>query len=361
MAFTWEDLGNALGGGAKALGNTLYSVTPADNVMNIIREVRKPGPTNWGTVGKNVAGGAIDVAMFALPAARAGKLAYATGAALPRVAARGLTSGSTSAFVVPAVLNYGLGRLTGPQAVAQASAPVTGFSPRFATKVPERSTASFKSAGAGQPYYQSGPYGATPVTTYTDDAGRIHTWNPTSKIYEVTGFGTPAGDTKGGGGGGGGGAGAAGGAATGALPALDPRVQAQLDAARRQAVSAKERTLADIATRGTQLSLGAAQEQRGAGRRARGSFLDLMSGLAELGYTGSPAMSSVGQEAIAAREAAQRASVARELASGRAQLGQETVATQQNLRNILDRLAAEELAARAYASFEGLQNYYGGK
>ena len=346
MAFSWEDIGNALGGTAKAAGNTLYNVTPADNVMNIIREVRKPGSPDWGNIAKNVAGGAADVAMFAFPAARAGKLAYWSGRALPSVAARGLARGSATGVALPAAFNFGLGRLTGPQTYeqAQVGAPITGFSPRLSTRMPEQSTARFTSAGAGQPFYQSGPYGSAPVTNYTDDAGRVHTWNPTSKIYEVTGV-APAGGT--GGTGGTGGAGGATAAGEAALPALDPRIHAQIDLARRQAVGAKERTLADIATRGTQLSLGAAQEQRGAGRRARGSFLDLMSGLAELGYTSSPAMSSVGQESIAAREASQRAAVARELASGRAQLGQETVATEQNLRNVLDRLAAEELAGRA--------------
>lgn len=350
MGWSWQDVG-------KKVGDTLYSITPADNVMNIVREFQQPGGPDWSNVGKNVLGGAADVAMIALPAARAGKVAYYAGSAIPAVAGRAAVSGVgvPLAFEAGASLLGGAGGQTTPQVTAPSFGPVVR--PRTLTIRPESSTANFKSAGVGKPYYQQTPYGASPVSTYTDDAGRVHTWNPRSKIYEVTGFKGPQGTaataptaaTPGAG------------AAPSGLPALDPRLQAQLDAARRQAVSATEREKADIATRGTQLALASAQEARGAGRRARGGFLDLMSGLAEMGYTGSPAMAGVGQEALRAQEARERATIARELAGGRAALGQQEVAAQQKLRDILNSLAAQELAGRSYASFQGLQNYYGGR
>ena len=304
---SWQDV-------LKTVGDTAYSITPADNVMNIAREFQNPKGPNWGNIGKNVLGGAVDVAMFALPAARAGKLAYAGATTLPRIAAtKAATRALLTGMSLPLAFNLG------------------------------------GSLGSG---------GATPASrqylSWAQDPR-----NPANKVAATTTV-----DGGGGNGGAGGAGNAAGAPAAGpvSLPAIDPRVQAQIDAARRQAVSANERAMADIANRGTQLSLGIGQKQRQVGRQARGGILDLMSGLSEMGYaTGSPALGGVGQESIAAREAAQRAGVARELAGGRAKLGQETVASQQSLREILNRLQAEELGGRAYASFQGLQNYYGGK
>lgn len=317
MGISWGDVG-------KWATDTLYSVTPADNVMNIAREFQKPGGPDWKNIGKNVLGGAADVAMFALPAARAGKAAYWAGSSIPRVAASAVGRGAVTGAGIPLAFE-GAGMLLGNRG-QQGASPFTNF---------------------------NRPASARPQ--WTDASGLVHTWNPRSGIYEVSGIteqptqpigGTTASAVP---------------AAPTDLPAIDPRMQAQIDAARRQAVTAKERALADIATRGTQLALNSAAQQRGVGRQARGGFLDLMSNLSELGYSMSPAMAGVGQEAIAAREAANRAAVARELAGGRAQLGQETVAAEQNLREILNRLAAEELGARTGASFQGLQNYYGGR
>lgn len=362
MAWSWSDIGGGLSSAGKWLGDTAYSITPADNVMNIIREFQKPGGPNWGTIGKNVLGGAADVAMFALPAARAGKIAYYAGAPLTGVAGRAIGSGLVSPLAFEGAAQLG-GKLLGSRSssvgATQRFTPSNAYRPRTVTGLAESATAGFKSAGANKPYYQSGPYGSSPVSTYTDSDGRVMTWNPTSKIYEVTGWKgaqQTAGTTNTGVAGA---AGAVGAAVPTALPAIDPRMQAQIDAARRQGVSATEREKSNIATEGTQLSLASSGETRGARRRARGGFLDLASSLAEMGYTGSPAMLGVGQEALARQEAGQLSNIARELAAGRADLGQRSVAADQRLRQLLNDLAAQELAGRAYASFQGLQNYGG--
>jgi len=290
--------------GIRGVGNFLYQYTPADNVMNIVREFKSPGGPNWGNIASNVAYGAGDLAMFAFPGAKAGRAAYYAGRTLPGVARSAARAGTTTVFGVPLAMGA-LGSGGAQTPFRAEGGTLQGPFPNY-------------QQGTDQEDMEDNGGGYAPVEA---DVGQV----PQD------------------------------------LFALDPRVQAQIDASRRGAVSANERALSDIATRGTQLSIGGSAARRGIGRRARGGLLDLMSGLSEMGYSGSPAMAGVGQEAIARREASERARAAQELAGGRAQLGQETVASQQNLREILSRLNAEETAGRAYASFQGLQNFYGGR
>lgn len=146
------------------------------------------------------------------------------------------------------------------------------------------------------PQYVSTPYGASIKQTFTDAEGRVHTWNPRSNMYEVTGTV------------------AAGTADAGMNLGLTAAQQLEFENRLRDI---EEETRAVLSGLGGQTSAARAEAQEGreaSRRRVAGSSQDIASGLAFLGMDTSPGVADVAQEYQARAGAEREAAIAKSLA-----------------------------------------------
>lgn len=141
------------------------------------------------------------------------------------------------------------------------------------------------------PQYETTKYGSTIKQTFTDDMGRVHTWNPTSKMYEVTSTVMP-----------------------------DPRkwLSATEELNFASQLRDLERETADLIS---ELQSGVSKEKsqatrdiEGINRSVSGGSQDLETQLAFLGMETSPGLLDVGQESLATAGATEAASRRRALA-----------------------------------------------
>lgn len=193
------------------------------------------------------------------------------------------------------------------------------------------------------PQYDVTPHGANLRKTFTDPEGRIHTWNPRSKMYEVSGFGTPQQR------------------ATYAAEQDRIRREQEQQAAAGRATQGKigmaetefQRTLRGLAGARQQADLNYASGARGARRSATGQQKQAAGLLAEGGggVTRSPAMQTY-REDILRNRALQTAGLAAQRAGTIQGLDQATidatVKKEQDILNILiDAAASGDAQAQA--------------
>lgn len=338
MAWSWSDIG-------KAAGDFAYDITGADNYMQAYRDAKKG---NWGGAIFNLAQGLGETGLLVAPALGSSS-ALARGVASAPKAVRGaawIAGIGGEGGIIPVIRGIGSAAAAnaGLGAVANyfgRGTPVGAAAPGGFGFAEQQRMQRMKPAVGGQSFdyaEQQRMQRMSPGTGGAGGKGGGTTKPAGTTVAPVVTPTLPA-----------------------TLPAISPGEAAMLDELRRQAFAANQRELANIATEGTQLSLGTAGARRTAGRRARGGMLDLASQLAESGYMGSPAQLGIGQEAIRQAQAAQLSDIAGQYAAGRSQLGQRAAASEQAMLEAMNRLAAQETLARTQASFRGLQNIYGGR
>jgi hypothetical protein len=218
-------------------------------------------------------------------------------------------------------------RMAQPQA-----ATVATPRPRTATGMAEQSTAGFTSMGQGQPYYQQSPYGSQPVLEYTDDAGRVNTWNPRMKMYEVTAL---AGDEEA----------LAAKAAEANIPQLSAAEQLFYDNQLRAIEDETQAILAELGL-AEQTARGRAEEETGATRRqVAGGGQNVASALAFMGLDTSPGVLGVAQEDIAGAGARQEQQIQRALADQIAQFSSQRAEQERRARAERVRIESERALA----------------
>lgn len=196
------------------------------------------------------------------------------------------------------------GAVTSGMSTGSQPAQAAGGQPSAQTRVsPDRYEELLRRQQAQQsmdylrtPQYVSTPYGASIKQTFTDAEGRVHTWNPRSNMYEVTG--TVAAGTAG----------------AGMNLGLTAAQQLEFENRLRDI---EEETRAVLSGLGGQTSAARAEAQEGreaSRRRVAGSSQDIASGLAFLGMDTSPGVADVAQEYQARAGAEREAAIAKSLA-----------------------------------------------
>jgi hypothetical protein len=269
------------------------------------------------------------------PASRAGVSAARTGgigAFLPT------TLAAARKYTVPQALgaaaNIGAGALQvedilSGQALAREAQ--RGVSPSLpADRAAEMASRTQANAALGYlrtPQYTTGQYGSTIKQNFTDAEGRVHTWNPRSKMYEVTGTVAPG--------------------TSSASPVLGLSAAQQLEFENRlRDIEAETRAV--LSGLGGQASAARSEAKAGreeSRRQVAGSAQDLASGLAFLGLDTSPGVLDVGQE-YQAREGAQReAAIAKSLAETISGISSRSAEAKRRAKAQREQLAAARLAA----------------
>lgn len=158
----------------------------------------------------------------------------------------------------------------------------------------ENSTADYVRPSNSGPYYQQSQYGSTPVLEYTDDSGFVQKWNPKTGIYEVIRTVAAPGTA----------------AATAAEAPLDFSLGGTAWGGESADIRSKlQRALGEIGTRSLQSKIGFQDLLRGVRRAETGSLAQLGGAAAETsGYARGPAAEAAGPGTI-------RKAAARELAN----------------------------------------------
>ena len=177
------------------------------------------------------------------------------------------------------------------------------------------------------PQYDTTPYGSTIRQTFTDAEGRVHNWNPRSKMYEVTGTVKPG--TTG-----------AGGAPVLGLSAAQ---QLEFDNRLRDIEAETQAVLSGLSGQASSARSEAKAGREESRRQVSGASQDLSTQLAFLGLDTSPGVLDVGQE-FEAREGAQRESaISKSLAETISGISASSAEAKRRAASERDKLAAARL------------------
>ena len=306
--------------GAKAVGNFAYDVTGADNYMQSWRDLKKG---NIGGAFFNLAQGLGETALLAAPAVGTGARAATLAARAPKIfrGAQMLTG-----------LGGGL-RGVGTNLAWQAGGRALGglggttTSPQSRPTVPQASAADFRIWEERQKQQTQG--GTTPTPSGGGSSGGLPA-APTPK-YEKQ------------------------------LPAIDPALMQQLQAARGTAGADYRALLNMINAEDRASSIATQNALRQAGAGAARQAQDLGSSLSEMGYSMAPAQMDVGAEAIRQQEAQGRAAAQQGRTASLADFLQRRTAGSRRLAEELARLQALETGGRVQAAQDAFNMYFGGK
>ena len=198
------------------------------------------------------------------------------------------------------------------------------------------------------PQYVTTPYGSSIKQTFTDANGFVHTWNPRSKMYEVTSTVAPAGQ------------------ATGPILGLSAAQQLEFENRLRDIEAETQAALSGLSGRAASAKSEAKEGRMESRRKVAGGSQDIASGLAFLGLDTSPGVLDVAQEyearAGAQREAAINKNLAEVISGISAQRAEALRRQEREKRDLAaTRLALEEENIKKKRDEEIVNAYLGGR